>query len=121
MAPAWLDTREFAQNRPSPEDWRESLATLTRREAAALRPATRHDEEFGSPEFVEQLERQYGVQLHAKPMGRPRKPPQAEAELAASATMSAWRGLESPPKCGGVELHRIFVRLNSRVTLSLGE
>ena len=34
--PAWLDTREFAQNW-SPEDWRESLATLTRREAAARR------------------------------------------------------------------------------------
>ena len=39
--------------------------------------------------FFEQLERKYGVQLHAKPLGRPRKPPQAEAALTASAVMSA--------------------------------
>ena len=92
--PAWLDTREFAQNWPSPEDWRESLGTQSgetdRREAPALRLATRHDTAFGSPEFVEKMERKYGVlQWHAKPLGRPRKPPQAEAALTAAATMSA--------------------------------
>ena len=85
LTPAWLDTREFAQKWPSPEDWRESLGTLTRREAAALRLATRHDAAFGSPEFVQQLEGKYGVQLHAKPLGRPRKPPQAEAAWTAAA------------------------------------
>ena len=70
--PAWLDTREFAQNWPSPEDWRESLGIQSgetdRREAAALRLATRHDTAFGSPEFVEEMERKYGVQLRAKPL-----------------------------------------------------
>ena len=91
--PAWLDTRELAQNRLSPEDWRESLGTQSgetdRREAAALRLASRHDTAFGSPEFVEEMERKYGVQLHAKPLGRPRKPPQAEAALTAAAAVSA--------------------------------
>ena len=53
--PAWLDTREFEQNWPSPKDWRRSLETLTRREAAALRLATRHDTAFGAPEFVEEI------------------------------------------------------------------
>ena len=28
--PAWLDTREFAQNWPSPKDWRRSLETQSR-------------------------------------------------------------------------------------------
>ena len=32
--PAWLNRREFAQNWPSLEDWRESLGRLTRRGAA---------------------------------------------------------------------------------------
>ena len=87
---AWLDTREFAQNWPSPEDSRESPGRLARRESAALRLATRHDTALGSPEFVDQMERKYGVQLHAKPLGRPRKPPQAEAALTAAATVSAY-------------------------------
>ena len=69
--------------------WRPNLGRLTRREAAALRLATRHDAAFGSPEFVEEMERKHGVQLHAKPLGRPRKPPQAEAALTAAATVSA--------------------------------
>ena len=82
------------QNWPGPEGlaarvWGPNLGRLTRREAAALRLATRHDAAFGSPEFVEEMERKYGVQLHAKPLGRPRKPPQAEAALTASATVSA--------------------------------
>ena len=50
---------------------RRGMETFTRGEAAALRLATRHDTAFGSPEFVEELERKYGVQLHAKPLGRP--------------------------------------------------
>ena len=45
------------------------------------------DAAFGSPEFVEEMERKYGVQLHAKPLGRPRKLPQAA--LTAAATVSA--------------------------------
>ena len=53
------------------------------------RLATRHDTAFGSPEFLEQLERKYGIPLRAKPPGRPRKPPQAEVWLAAAATVSA--------------------------------
>ena len=69
--------------------WGPNLGRLTRREAAALRLATRHDTAFGSPEFVEEMERKYGVQLRAKPLDRPRKPPQAEAALTAAATVSA--------------------------------
>jgi len=99
--PAWLDTCEFAQNWPSPEDWRQSLGTLTRREAAALRLATRHDTAFGSPEFVGHLERKYGVQ--AAPGG--------------SCTRCVGHGervtgSKSIEKCGDFQLHRIFVRLN---------
>ncbi len=62
---------------------------MTRREAAALRLATRHDTAFGSLEVVEEMERKYGVQLHAKPLDRPRKPPHAEAALTASAAVNA--------------------------------
>ncbi len=35
--PAWLNKREFAQNWPSAEDWRERLGTLTRQAAAFAR------------------------------------------------------------------------------------
>ena len=70
--------------------WGPNLGRLTGPEAAALRLATRHDTAFGSPEFVEKMERKYGVlQWHAKPLGRPRKPPQAEAALTAAAAVSA--------------------------------
>ena len=55
--PAWHNRREFAINPLSAEHWRESLGALTRGQAAALRLARRHDTAFGSPEFVEQLER----------------------------------------------------------------
>ena len=43
--------------------WRPNLGRLTWREAAALRLATRHDTAFGSPEFVEEMERKYGFQF----------------------------------------------------------
>ena len=82
--------RVCSKTGPAPKDWRKSLGRLARRESAALRLATRHDTAFGSPEFVEEMERKYGVlQLRAKPLGRPRKPPQAEAALTAAATVSA--------------------------------
>ena len=59
---------------PASWDWRKSLGTQSgethRPEAEALRLAKRHDTAFGSPEFVEEMERKYGVQLQAKPLGR---------------------------------------------------
>jgi putative transposase len=73
--PAWLDTEEFQRRWPTPLAWRESLNTLTRREVAAIRRATRHDAALGSDAFIENLERTFAVQLRPRPLGRPRKPP----------------------------------------------
>lgn len=67
--PEWLDTLEFGQRWTGPAQWEESLSTLTRREIAAIRQATRHD----SDTFVDNLERTFAVQLRARPLGRPRK------------------------------------------------
>lgn len=72
--PDWLDTKDFQQRWPSPLEWRESLTTLTRREVAAIRRATRHDAALGSDSFIEDLERTYAIQLRPRPLGRPRKP-----------------------------------------------
>ena len=46
--PEWLDLDQFLRRWPTPASWRDSLATLTRREAAAVRRATRHDSALGS-------------------------------------------------------------------------
>ena len=73
--PAWLDTAQFQRHWPTPAHWQQSLATLTRREAATLRQATRADTALGSDEFITQLEQRYGIQLRPQPLGRPRKPP----------------------------------------------
>ena len=71
----WLDKDRFQGRWPTPAAWRDSLCTLTRREAAALRRATRHDTALGSDEFIEHLERKYEVRLRAQGLGRPRKGP----------------------------------------------
>ena len=88
--PVWLDTTQFQRRWPTPADWQESLTTLTRLEAAALRQATRADTALGSDDFIAQLEQRYAVQLRPKPLGRPRKPPTADpspsAILAAGAS-----------------------------------
>lgn len=78
-APDWLDLPQFHRHWPTPAHWQQSLATLTRREAAALRCATRADTALGSEEFLSQLEQRYAIQLRPKPLGRPRKPPSADA------------------------------------------
>jgi putative transposase len=80
-APPWLDTERFQARWPTPGHWRESLETLTYAEAAALRQATRHETALGSDSFINELEARYGVQLRAKPLGRPRKPASAEPSL----------------------------------------
>ncbi len=77
-APAWLDTEQFHRHWPSPEHWRQSLSTLTRREVAALRRATRHDAALGSDDFLDTLERAHEIRLRARPTGRPRKGPSAD-------------------------------------------
>jgi len=77
-APEWLDTVEFDQRWIAPAQWQESLNTLTRREIAAIRQATRHDAALGSDTFVDALERTFAVQLRARPLGRPRKGPGVE-------------------------------------------
>ncbi len=78
-APPWLDTERFNARWPTPDHWRASLETLTYAEAAALRQATRHETALGSDSFINELELRYGVQLRAKPLGRPRKPASAES------------------------------------------
>jgi putative transposase len=87
--PDWLDLHQFRQHWPTPANWQESLTTLTRREAAALRLATRHDTALGSDDFVQRLERTYAVQLRAKPLGRPRKPPGGSAVLSTELALQA--------------------------------
>ena len=92
--PAWLDpltskgTAQFQRHWPTPAHWQQSLATLTRREAAALRQATRADTALGSDEFISQLEQRYGIQLRPQPLGRPRKPP-ATGQLRSTITLAA--------------------------------
>ena len=91
--PAWLDplnsngTGQFQRHWPTPAHWQQSLATLTRREAAALRQATRADTALGSDEFISQLEQRYGIQLRPQPLGRPRKPP-ATGQLRSTITLA---------------------------------
>ena len=74
-APGWLDVDQFQQRWPTPANWQESLATLTRREAADLRRATRQDSALGSDTFIDHLERTHQIRLRAQPLGRPRKSP----------------------------------------------
>ena len=80
-APEWLDTDQFLRRWPTPASWRDSLGTLTRREVAAVRRATRHDSALGSDEFLQNLERTYQIRLRALPIGRPRKGPATEVPL----------------------------------------
>ena len=79
QAPGWLDVDQFRQRWPTPASWKESLATLTRHEAAALRRATRQDSALGSDTFIENLERTHQIRLRAQPLGRPRKSPTSAA------------------------------------------
>ena len=65
------------------------MATLTRREVAAVRRATRHDSALGSDEFLQNLERTYQIRLRALPIGRPRKGPATETPLNLQANQSA--------------------------------
>ena len=74
----WLDTDRFQRSWPTPAAWLDSLSTLTRREAAAIRRATRHDTALGSDEFIQNLERKYEVRLRAQGWGRPRKGPSSQ-------------------------------------------
>jgi len=76
--PAWLDTDAFQSRWPSPAQWQECLTSLSRREVAAIRHATRHDSALGSDDFIQGLERTYQIQLRAKPLSRPRKAPLVE-------------------------------------------
>ena len=76
-APPWLDTGQFQRHWPNPAAWRDRLASFTRREAAALRQATRHDSALGSDTFLQQLEQTYAVQLRPKPPTQIRKAPQS--------------------------------------------
>ena len=87
--PEWLDVDQFRRRWPTPATWRDSLATLTRREVAAVRRATRHDSVLGSEEFLQNLERTYQIRLRALPIGRPRKRPATEAPLNLQANQSA--------------------------------
>lgn len=89
-APSWLDTEQFRRHWPTPAHWSESLATLTRREAAALRRATRHDTALGSDDFLRSLENAHEIRLRARPNGRPRKGP--ATGLAAHTTESQAAG-----------------------------
>ena len=72
---------QFLRRWPTSASWRDSLATLTRREVAAVRRATRHDSALGSDEFLQNLERTYHIRLRALPIGRPRKGPATEVPL----------------------------------------
>ena len=87
--PEWLDLNEFLRRWPTPASWRASLATLTRREVAAVRRATRHDSALGSDEFLQNLERTYQIRLRALPIGRPRKGPATEVPIPVPANQSA--------------------------------
>ena len=87
--PEWLDVDQFRRRWPTPATWRDSLATLTRREVAAVRRATRHDSALGSDEFLQNLERTYQIRLRALPIGRPRKRPATETPLNLQANQSA--------------------------------
>ena len=73
--PTWLDIDQFQRHWSTPAVWRESLTTLTRREVAAIRRATRHDSALGSDDFIQNLELTYRIQLRATPLGRVRKCP----------------------------------------------
>ena len=68
--PGWLDTEQFHRHWPTPDDWRNSLGTLTSREAAALRIATRHETALGSDDFVHELEQTYAA-IGGIPGGHP--------------------------------------------------
>ncbi len=84
--PAWLHLEDFRQRWPTAHQWQQSLGLLSRREAAALRLATRHDTALGSDDFVQQLEQQFAIQLRAKPLNRPRKlPPKVTTTFGAPA------------------------------------
>ena len=80
---------QFLRRWPTPASWRDSLATLTRREAAAVRRATRHDSALGSDEFLQNLERTYKIRLRALPIGLPRKGPATEVTMQVPANQSA--------------------------------
>ena len=86
--PEWLDMDQFLRRWPTPASWRDSLATLTRREVPAVRRATRHDSALGSDEFLQNLERTYQIRLRALPIGRPRKGPATETPVPVSANQS---------------------------------
>ena len=81
--PAWLDTEQFQRRWPTAAAWADRLATLTRREAALVRQATRHEGALGSEEFVKQLELTFAVKLVPKPPGRAAKPIAQNATAAA--------------------------------------
>ena len=70
--PEWLDTDQFQRRWPTPASWRDSLATLTRREAAAVRRATR-------PPLGPGLRR-----LRPKPRAHLQNPPKRPAHWAAT-------------------------------------
>jgi putative transposase len=71
--PEFLDREEFARMYTEAE-WREILASeQDEAEVEALRTATRLGKLLGSPEFVKQMEREYGRSLVSRKVGRPRK------------------------------------------------
>lgn len=88
-APSWLDLALFQQRWEKPDSWRDALPTLTRRQVADLRLATRHDTALGSDAFIAHLERVYDIQLRAKPLGKLRKTPGSAGRATASGGESA--------------------------------
>jgi len=73
-APEWLDTADFDGRWPTPAHWADQLTTLTRREAATIRRATRHELPLGSDDFIRGLEEAFARPLRPKPPGRALKP-----------------------------------------------
>jgi len=82
-APDWLDTTQFGRHWPTSDLWADRLTTLTRREAAALRRATRHELPLGSDDFIRGLEETFARPLRPKPPGRALQPVTRQATAAA--------------------------------------
>ncbi|GMU22556.1 MAG: hypothetical protein AMXMBFR13_26410 [Phycisphaerae bacterium] len=59
-------------------NWTNVLNSLEESEVAALRRHTQTGRPWGSAAFVARLERQTGRELHARPVGRPRKTERGE-------------------------------------------
>ena len=70
----WIDLSLWSQYY-SPERWREVLRYGIREEAwrERFRQATRRGMPLGPEEYIRMLSRRFGMDLHMRPVGRPRK------------------------------------------------